>query len=76
MTEHMKVKKRVQKIDKRSTFNSILEDSMLSEKEKEMMKMYYIEKKSFDYIADEMGYSKAGILKMHKRALNKLENLI
>ena len=76
MTSHMKVKKKVQKINKKSTFNSILDDSMLSDKEKEMMRMYYVERKSFDFIADELGYSKAGILKMHKRALNKIEDLI
>lgn len=75
MTQHMQIKRRVQKIDKRSTFNSILEDSMLDEKEKRLMQMHYIEGKSFDFIADTLGYSKAGIQKMHRRALNKVENL-
>ena len=73
---HKAIKKRVKKINKKSTFNSILDDSMLNEKEKQMMRMYYIEQKSLDFIADELGYSKAGILKMHKRALNKLEDLV
>ena len=36
MTEHMVTKKRVKKINKKSTFNSILEESMLDEKEKQM----------------------------------------
>lgn len=76
MTGHMVIKKKVKKINKKSTFNSILEDSMLSDKEKQMMRMYYLEQKSFDFIADELGYSKAGILKMHNRALSKLEELI
>lgn len=73
---HRRAKNKVKSINKRSTFNSILEDSMLSETEKELMKMYYIDQKSLDFIADELGYSKAGILKMHKRALKKIENLI
>lgn len=73
---HREAKNKVKSINKRSTFNSILEDSMLSESEKEMMKLYYIDQKSFDFIADELGYSKAGILKMHKRALKKIESLI
>lgn len=76
MTEHMVTKKRVKKINKKSTFNSILEESMLDEKEKQMMRMYYMEGKSFDFIADTLGYSKAGILKMHKRVLSKIEELV
>ena len=36
----------------------------------------YIERKDMDYIADIMGYSKAGIIKMHKRCLNKIETLL
>lgn len=76
MTDHMITKKKVKKINKKSTFNSILEDSMLDEKEKTMMQMHYIEGKSFDFIADSLGYSKAGILKMHKRVLKKIEDLI
>lgn len=76
MTEHMETKKKVKRINKKSTFNSILEDSMLDEKEKQMMRMHYIEGNSFDFIADTLGYSKAGILKMHKRVLHKIEELV
>lgn len=76
MTEHMTIKRKVKSIDRKSTFNSILEDSMLDEKEKQMMKMHYIEGKSFDFIGDTLGYSKAGILKMHNRVLKKIERLI
>lgn len=76
MTEHMETKKKVKRINKKSTFNSILEDSMLDEKEKQMMRMHYIDGKSFDFIADTLGYSKAGILKMHNRVLHKIEELV
>lgn len=46
---------------------------MLSDKEKRLMQMYYVERKSFDYIADELGYSKAGVIKMHQRILKRIE---
>ena len=49
---------------------------MLDEKEKQMMRMHYIEGKSFDFITDTLGYSKAGILKMHNRVLHKIEELV
>lgn len=73
---HRAVKAKIKTINKKSTFNSILEDSMLSEKEKQLLQMHYIEQKGFDFIADELGYSTAGILRMHKRALQKIEELI
>lgn len=76
MTEHMNIKRKVQKINKKSTFNSILDESMLDEREKQLMTMHYLEGNSFDYIADIMGYSINGILKMHKRSLKKLEELL
>lgn len=76
MTKHMKIKNKVKQINSKTVFNELLEDCMLSEKEKQLMKMYYIEQKDFDYIADILGYSKAGVLKMHNRILNKLETLI
>ena len=76
MTKHMEVKRRVKSINEKSTFNSILENSMLSEKEKTLMRMYYIDKYDFSFIADTLGYSKAGVLRMHKRILSKLESLL
>lgn len=76
MTHHIDIKHKVQQIPSKLEFNSLLENSMLSDKEKRLMQMYYIERKSFDYIADELGYSKAGVIKMHQRILKRIEALI
>lgn len=75
MTKHMKIKHEVQKITK-TAFNEILEEAMLNENEVAMMRMYYVEKKDLGYIADELGYSRAGILKMHQRVLERIESLL
>lgn len=75
MSKHIQVKHEIQKI-RRTTFNELLEEAMLSENERRMMQMYYSEHKSLDYIADTLGYSKAGILKMHKRILERIESLL
>ena len=76
MSKHLEIKNKVKQIKRRSTFNELIEDCMLSDKEKQMLIMYYLENKTLDYIADEIGYSKAGIIKMHKRSLQKLESLL
>lgn len=76
MTKHIEIKHKVQSINRKTDFNNLLEESMLNENEKQMMKMYYIENKSFSYISDVLGYSEQGIAKMHKRILKKLESLL
>lgn len=76
MSKHMEIKGKLKNINKRVTFDELIQQSMLNEKEKQLMIMYYVEGKDFGYIADIMGYSKAGIAKMHKRALKKIESLL
>ena len=75
MTKHMKVKHEVQRV-KRTEFNELLEEAMLRDSEKAMMRMYYVEKKDLGYIADTLVYSKAGVIKMHQRILKQLESLL
>lgn len=75
-SKHIEIKHKIKSINRKTDFNSLLEDSMLNETEKQMMKLYYIENKSLDFIADTLGYSPQGIAKMHKRILMKLESLL
>ena len=75
MTKHVKTKHKIQMITK-TMFNEIMDEAMLSENEVCMMRMYYIEHKSLDYIADTLGYSRAGVIKMHQRILQKIESLL
>lgn len=76
MSKHIEIKHKIKNINRKTDFNSLLEESMLSDTEKQMMNMYYVENKSINLIADELGYSPQGIIKMHKRILNKLESLL
>lgn len=76
MTKHISVRNKLKQIPKRTTFEELIEEAMLTNTEKQMMKMHYIEGKNLGYIADILGYSEAGIQKMHKRILRKIESLI
>nr|DAH84981.1 MAG TPA: RNA polymerase sigma factor [Bacteriophage sp.] len=75
MSKHMEIKHEVQKKHK-TEFYSLLDEAMLSEKERAMMEMYYAQRKDVGYIADMLGYSKAGILRMHRKVLEKIESLL
>ena len=76
MSKHIDIKHKVKNINKKVDFYNLLEESMLSDNEKKMMELYYVQKKPLDVIADELGYSPQGISKMHKRILSKLESLL
>ncbi|MBO7695455.1 MAG: hypothetical protein J6T10_22750 [Methanobrevibacter sp.] len=75
-SKHIETKHKIKNINNKLIFNEMLENSMLSEIEKKMMRMYYVENKTMDYIADELGYSPQGILKMHKRILKRIGSLL
>lgn len=76
MTEHIKTKKKIKQIGSKVEFQSLLDGAILSDKERQMMELYYVQRKDFDYIADTLVYSKAGIQKMHQRVLKRIEALI
>ena len=59
-----------------STLQELLENSTLSELDKKIVIMHYVEEKNFGYIGDELGYSESGIKKRHKRILRKLGQLL
>ena len=76
MSKSIEIKHKVKSINRKIDFYNLLDQVILTENEKKMMILYYVEGKSLDYIADELGYSVQGISKMHKRILNKLEDLL
>lgn len=76
MTDHIATKKKLLNITKVSTFNGLLDECMIGEKDKEILRMIYIENKTLDYIADMTGYSLSTIKAKHKSLLNKISKLL
>lgn len=76
MSKHIEIKHKVKNINRKVDFYNLLEESMLNETEKQMMNLFYVENKSIEIIASELGYSPQGISKMHKRILKKIESLL
>nr|DAS31071.1 MAG TPA: Sigma-70, region 4 [Caudoviricetes sp.] len=54
----------------------LLDSCTLSDEDKQIVKMYYLQNKSIGYIADILGYSESNIKKRHNKILNKLSKLI
>lgn len=53
-----------------------LNKSMISDEEKELMRLHYIQKKDFRFIGDTLGYSEASIKAKHRKILKKLNKLL
>lgn len=59
-----------------STFNSLLDNLMLSDEDKDIMRLIYVKKKNLSYIADTFGYSESTIKNRHKKVLKLITNLL
>ena len=57
-------------------FEKILNSSTLSELDKTIFRLHYLEEKDFGFIADELGYSESGIRKRHGKAIRKLSKIL
>lgn len=76
MTEHIKNRNKLKAISELKRFDDLLEMSTLTPKDKQMLRMHYLDGKDFRYIGDMLGYSESAIKKIHKRAITKLANLL
>lgn len=76
MTDHIERKHKVKNIDSKTEFNKILDDAMLSDVERRIIEMIYLEHKDNSYIADTLGLAEVTVRKKHKHAIKKISNLI
>lgn len=73
--ETAKTRKRLKQIGSVYDFENILEQSMLSEEEKTILRMHYKEQKSLCCIADVLGMSEITVKKKHRKMLMKIGKL-
>ena len=74
-SEHIKTRRKIKSLEKIELAN-ILDRLMLTENEAKMMRMHYIERKDFNTIADTLGYSEIGIIKMHSRIVKMMNRIL
>ncbi len=76
MSDHIDTRNKIKSIPKVSTLIELLDSCTLSDEDKEIIKLHYIQNKNLGYIADIMGYSESAIKKKHKRILNKISKIL
>ena len=67
--EYKVIKKRINEITNRKTFNEVLDNCMLNDDEKALLRMKYIERRDLTYIADMLHVSYATVKRWHKHAI-------
>jgi RNA polymerase sigma factor (sigma-70 family) len=76
MSTHIETRKKVQEIADISSFNDLINRTTLSDIDKQILVLHYIQEKDFRYIGDMLGFSESTIKKRHKKILVKLSKVL
>lgn len=74
--ETQKPRKKLKGISSVEEFNDLLERTMLSTEEKQILILYYKEQKTLTYIADFLGMSEITVKRKRKKLLMKIGKLL
>lgn len=74
--KNAKVRKKLKQIESVRDFESIVNQTMLSEEEKRILWLHYKEQKTMTYIADELGMSESNVKKKHRKLLMKVGKIV
>lgn len=76
MSAHIDTRRKLRQIELVQDFESLLSLCTLSDADKEILRLHYIQQKDFRYIGDMLGYSETSIKKRHKEALRKISKAL
>lgn len=76
MSEHIETRRKLKGIADISSFNSLINNTVLTDTDKQILVLHYLNGKDFRYIGDMLGYSESAIKKKHRKILAKLSRLL
>lgn len=76
MTDHIKTRHKLKGIFSSDAFYSILDMVVLSDTEKEILRLWYLKGLTFMQISEKLGYSERTIKKKHGDALKKIKKIL
>lgn len=74
--KRLEIRRKLREISVKQDMLDLLDKVLLSEREREVIIMFYIDKKQMMDIADDIGVSEPTILKDHAKALDKIGKVI
>lgn len=75
MSEHIDTRRKIQDISSVKTFEELLENCILTDEDKTLMRLHYLNGKDFRFIGDSLGFSESTIKRRHKKILQKLNKM-
>lgn len=75
-SEHIKTRQKIQDIAEISSFNELLDACTLTDDDKELLRLHYLQGKDFRYIGDMLGFAESTVKKRHRKALQKLSKIL
>lgn len=76
MSNHIETRRKLHRICGVQEFEKLLEQCVLTDDEKEILRLHYLKGKNFGYIGDMLGYCEGTIKAKHRRCLEKLNNFL
>jgi DNA-directed RNA polymerase specialized sigma subunit len=76
MTEHIKTRNKIKAISKIKTFNDLMDAIIISDEDRKIMELHYLQEKDFNYIADIMGYSEITVKKRHAKIIKRIGKIL
>ena len=75
-SDHIITRKKIRDIADIETFNGLLDACMLSDEDKQLLRMHYIKGQDFRYIGDMLGFAESTVKRKHRKALQKLNKML
>lgn len=76
MSAHIETRRKLKDMSLVADFEDVLSRCMLSDEDKEMLRMHYIQQESLAFIGDKLGYTERTMKARHKAALKKLADAL
>lgn len=75
-SDHIKTRSKIKEIAEIKTFNQLIDACTLTDEDKELLRMHYLQGKDFRYIGDMLGFSESTVKRRHRKALQKLNRIL
>lgn len=73
---HIETRRYLRRIANVAAFNEVINAVILSEQEKRLMQLHYIDKQDFRFIGDKLGLSESSVKRKHREILRTIERYI
>lgn len=73
---HIETRRYLRQISDVAAFNEVINAVILSEQEKQLMQLHYIDKQDFRFIGDKLGLSESSVKRKHREILRTIERYI